>query len=163
MSVATPKAMPMTATIRRSIGRDAPVDQQDDAFGPVDGALQVVDHGQYCHAAAADRIQDPEEPQLMADVEVRRWLVQQQHTRLLRQPTRQRGELPLAGRQPADLPVSERSDARFLERLRHGRVVVRAHAPEGSTVRVAAQHHALAHREQSRALLFGGHQRDRTG
>ena len=95
----------------------------------------------------AHLVQHAEELQLVADVEVRRRLVEQQHPRLLRQAAGQRRELPLAGRERARaaarpagaMPVC--SSARATAASSVG-----VERPERAAVRIAAERHALRDR-----------------
>jgi hypothetical protein len=61
---------------------------------PGRGALQVVDDHQHAHPAQSYLVDDAEELKLMADVQVRRRLVQQQDLGLLGESPRQQDELP---------------------------------------------------------------------
>ena len=102
------------------------------------GAREVVDHGEHGDAAVAHAVERAEELELVADVEVGRRLVEQQHPRLLREAARERRELALAGRQRAQPAVGEQRDAGLLERASHRRVVRRVERLERAAVRVAA-------------------------
>ena len=124
---------------RRALGRDAAVRDQQHAPGPLRGAREVVDHRQHGDAAAAHPVERAEELELVADVEVGRRLVEQQHPRLLGEAARERRELALAGRQRAEAPLGERRDAGLLERASHRRVVRRVERLERPAVRVAAE------------------------
>ena len=96
---------------------EPPAVQQQHALGPRRGALEVVDHREHGHAAGADLVQDAEELQLMADVQVGGGLVEQEHPRLLGEAAGQRGELPLAGRKRGQRPVGEVGDPGAVQRV----------------------------------------------
>ena len=81
---------------------DAPAVEQQHALGPERGARQVVDHGEHGHATRANLIEHAEQRQLVADVQVRGRLVEQQNARLLGQAAGERRELALAGGERAE-------------------------------------------------------------
>ena len=68
-------------------------------------ALQVVDDGQHGHRRRAHAVEDAEEAELVAHVEVRARLVEQQHARLLGEAAGQGRELALARRRAFPAPA----------------------------------------------------------
>jgi hypothetical protein len=66
--------------------------------------LQVVDDGEDRHAAQADVVEDTEEVELVAHVEVCRRLVEEEDGRLLCEPASESRELPLAGGERPERP-----------------------------------------------------------
>ena len=82
---------------RRAGGGDAPLGHEHQAIGPVRGPLQVVHDGEDGDAGGADLVDTSKEGQLMADVQMRGGLVEQEDLRLLGQPPRHGRELALPG------------------------------------------------------------------
>ena len=103
-------------------------------------------------------VEDAEEVELVAHVEVRRRLVEEEHGRLLREPARESGELPLAGRERPERPPREVLDLRLPERARDRRPVLRGERRERPAVRVAAERHPVLDRDAVRRLVLRGHE-----
>ena len=119
---------------------------------------QVVDDGEDRDAALADVVEDAEEVELVAHVEVRRRLVEEEDGRLLREPARERRELPLAGGERPERPPGEVLDLRLPQGARHRRPVLRGEGRERAAVRVAAERHPVLDRDAVRRLVLRGHE-----
>ncbi len=90
---------------------------------PGRGAWQVVDDGEDRDALLAHVVEHAEEVELVAHVEVRRRLVEEEHGRLLREAAGDERELPLAGGERPERPVAQVLDLRQPQRARDRGVV----------------------------------------
>ena len=112
---------------------------------------EVVDHRQHGDPALAHLVEDAEQVELVADVEVRRGLVEQQHRRLLRQAAREGRELPLARRERPERAARRDARSRQPQRARDRGLVLRGEAGDRAAVRVAAERDAVADGRDGRA------------
>ena len=117
-----------------------------------------MDHGEDGDAALPHVVEDAEEVELVAHVEVRRRLVEEEDGRLLREPARERGALPLAGGERPERPPGEVRGLRLPQGARHRRPVLRGEGRERPAVRVAAERHPVLDRDAVRRLVLRGHE-----
>ena len=111
-------------------------------------------------ALLAHLVEHAEEVQLVAHVEVRRRLVEEEHRRLLREPARHERELPLAGGERPERAVAQVLDLGEPQRARDRGVVRGRERSERPAVRVAAERDAVADGEALGGLVLGGHERE---
>ena len=113
------------------------------------GQVQVVEHRQDGQAAlAAERMHDVVHAGLMAQVQMGRRLVEEQHLRLLRERARHKDPLALATREPIDRSVLEVRDLELCHCGTRDRQVLRAREAEPRQMRRAPHQHHLQRRER---------------
>ena len=113
---------------------DATVLHQDDAIGELRGDVEVVHHDEARELAVLHLAREQlVEIELVAHVEERARLVEEEHLRLLHERTRDRDALLLAAAQRMRRALGERDEIAALERLADDRArrarVGRIHAP----------------------------------
>jgi hypothetical protein len=128
--------------------------QEDHPVAPSGGALQVVDDREHRNAAFAHVVQDAEELELMADVEMGARLVEEEHAGLLGQASSQCRELPLAGRERSDAPGREGQDTGLTHRSFDGFIVDYGEGTERPAVGVSAEGDPVTHRQRSGTSFF---------
>ena len=140
----------MFAAVKRLFGRalrdHAALLEQHDALAQRRRQVQIV--RRHDHRRAAFGVQPPEERrdlELIAEIERRGRLVEQQHVGRLRQRARNHDALLLAAAQRGERPRLERRRAGRRQRLARDRLVRRALELERAEVRIPAhQHHVDA-------------------
>ena len=105
-----------------------------------------------------DVVEDAEEVELVAHVEVRRRLVEEEDRRLLRQAPCEQGELALAGGERSQRSPRQVLDLRLPEGARHGRPVLARERRERPAMRVTSERHAVLDGDAVRRLVLGGHE-----
>jgi hypothetical protein len=125
--------------VGRALGGDATVVEQDHAARPGGGPLEVVNDRQHRDSSRPGFVEHAKQAQLVAHVEVRARLVEQEHARLLGEAAGQGGELALAGGQRFQRPPRQRLDAGDGEGGPDGGVILRRQRTEGPAVRIPSE------------------------
>ena len=140
-------------------GDPSPVEQRH-AWRPSGRARQVVDHGEDRHAPLPHVVENAEEAQLVAHVEVGRRLVEEQHPRVLGEAAGEEGELPLPGGEGPERPAGEVLDLGLPEGAGDGGAVLVREGRERPAVRVAAEGDAVLDGDAVRRFVLGGDEGD---
>lgn len=133
---------------RSALGQHPAVPEHHQLVGEGGGVVQVVEDGQHGQPVAGRQVaKQLEKLELVADVEERGRLVEQEQRRLLRQCHRDPDPLAFATGELGHGPVGEGFDARGCHRPGHGVDVGGGGTAEQASVRVAAEEDELAHRD----------------
>ena len=111
-----------------------------------------MDHHDDGAAGGGQLAEQLEDLELVAQVEGRGGLVEQQHGGVLRDSPRDPGALPLPAGQGLQRPVGQVGDVGGGERPVHGLLVLRGPLPQQTLVRLPAEAHEVGHGESVRGL-----------
>jgi hypothetical protein len=150
--------------LRSAIGYDDSCAEQYEAVCDSGGLVQVVQyHADRCAMHVREVTDQVEEFHLVAEIEVRRRLVEQEYSGLLREAARQPDPLQLPTGQFIRRPLSKARQPRHLQRVRDDGLPVRVLPAEAAAVRVPSERHQVADPKATRDRPALCEQRDLPG